>query len=85
MTNDSQWPFPRARDRAFVTAAQDARVRELEQQVAQLLSACRALHGATDGLMARLIELDPSFLPSRSPYWAAVVQGADIIRKAGGA
>lgn len=39
----------------------------------QLVAALRDGRVAIDVLMARLIEVDPSFLPTRSPAWPALV------------
>lgn len=49
-----------------------------------LLSACYAQHRAIDMLMARLMVLDPAFLPTKSPVWPLLVQGNDAIAKATG-
>lgn len=50
----------------------------------ELLAACKAQHQAIDLLLARLIELDSTFLPSESPAWAAVTSGHAAAAKATG-
>ena len=58
-----------------------------ERQIAavpELLAACQSQLQAIDALMARLIELDPTFMPSKSEAWAALVQGSEAIAKATG-
>jgi len=49
-----------------------------------LLAACQAQHHAIDVLMARLIALDPEFMPTKSTIWPALVAGSDAIAKATG-
>lgn len=39
-----------------------------------LLEACEEQHRAIDWLLAKIIELDPTFFPSNSPAWPAVVR-----------
>jgi len=48
----------------------------------QLLAACKQQHAVIDLLMAKLIELDPTFLPSKSAAWAAVIAGNAVISEA---
>lgn len=49
----------------------------------QLLEACKAQHEAIDLLFARLIQLDPSFFPSKSGKpWEAMVKGNEAIAAA---
>lgn len=50
----------------------------------ELLAACKAQHNAIDILMAHLIELDPTFLPSKSRIWPMLLQGNAAIAKAYG-
>lgn len=52
--------------------------------VPELLEALEGEHQAIDWLMARLIELDPKFLPTKSPVWARLVAGKAAIDKATG-
>lgn len=59
-------------------------LRSTEAQRDELLSACKSQHRAIDALMARLIELDPTFMPSQSAAWPAVVQGNAAIAKVKG-
>ena len=50
-----------------------------------LLEACKAQHHAIDLLFARLIQLDPTFFPSKSGQpWEATVKGKEAIDKAEG-
>lgn len=48
----------------------------------ELLEACKAQHRAIDLLMARLIALDPEFMPTKSNIWPAVVLGSEAIARA---
>lgn len=48
----------------------------------ELLQALQGEHGAIDWLMARLIALDPQFMPSQSPVWPHIVAGNAAIAKA---
>lgn len=48
----------------------------------ELFAACEADHKAMDWLLARVAELDPTFMPSKSPVWPAVTQNRAAIRKA---
>lgn len=50
----------------------------------ELLSALQDEHKALDWLMARLIELDPKFMPTKSPIWPALVAGNAAIGKVTG-
>lgn len=61
-----------------------AGLRTSVQKRDELLAACKSQHKAIDALMARLIELDPTFMPSQSAAWPAVVQGNEAIAKAEG-
>jgi hypothetical protein len=48
-----------------------------------LLAACKAQHKAMDELMAKLIALDDTFLPSKSgEIWEAMLEGKRAIAKA---
>ena len=48
-----------------------------------LLEACKAQHDAIDLLFARLIALDPEFLPSKSGKpWEALLLAATAIKRA---
>lgn len=49
----------------------------------ELIQAARAQHHALDVLMARLIVLDPTFRPTKSPAWNAVVQAHDLLARLG--
>ena len=49
-----------------------------------LLEACVAQHQAIDILLARLIELAPSFRPSQSAVWPMLLQGNAALLKATG-
>ncbi|KKL20954.1 hypothetical protein LCGC14_2450300 [marine sediment metagenome] len=50
-----------------------------------LLEACKAQHDAIDLLFAKLIQLDPTFYPSKSGQpWAALQQGNAAIKKTKG-
>lgn len=44
-----------------------------------LVEKLRANHRAVDWLMAKLILLDPTFLPSKSPIWPDVKGTADLL------
>lgn len=47
----------------------------------QAIEALQAQHNAIDYLMARVIALDHSFLPSKSGLpWAAMLQGLDAMQ-----
>lgn len=46
----------------------------------QVLTALEGQHRAIDGLLARLIEVDETFRPTKWNGWAAVVRGADAIK-----
>jgi hypothetical protein len=48
----------------------------------ELLSACKAQHEALDTLMARLIVKDPTFRPTTSSVWPALLEGNAAIAKA---
>lgn len=51
----------------------------------ELLAACRDQHRAIDMLMARLIALDETFMPTKSgPIWAAVERGHAAVNAATG-
>lgn len=51
-----------------------------------ILAACKAQHEAIDILFARLIQLDPTFFPSKSGLpWEAAASGHAAIAKATGA
>jgi hypothetical protein len=71
------------KSRAF---AQDAIAmhERLRATAPELLAALKAEHRAADWLLARLIELDPSFRPTQSPVWAAIAEGSAAIAKATG-
>lgn len=47
-----------------------------------LLKACEEQHRAIDWLLTQVIRLDPTFFPSESPAWPAVVQGYAAIKAA---
>ena len=49
-----------------------------------LLEACQEQHQAIDWLMAKVIGLDPTFLPSKSVVWEAMLKGNAAIAKASG-
>lgn len=51
----------------------------------ELLVACKAQHQAISILLAKLILLEPTFRPTRSEVWPALVQGNAAIAKATGA
>ena len=44
-----------------------------------LVEKLRANHRAVDWLMAKLILLDPTFMPSKSPIWPDVKGTADLL------
>lgn len=46
-----------------------------------LLAAARAQHKALDWMMARLIELDPTFMPTKCAHWPAIVAGNEAINQ----
>lgn len=48
----------------------------------KLLAACKAQHEAIDTLMARLIVKDPTFRPTTSSVWPALLEGNAAIAKA---
>lgn len=50
-----------------------------------LVAAVKAQHGALDILMARLITLDPTFMPTKSEAWTAVITGNGALAAAGAA
>lgn len=50
----------------------------------EVLAACEAQHKAIDWLLARLIELDRGFMPTKSPVWPMLLQGNAAIAKARG-
>lgn len=51
----------------------------------ELLEACKAQHEAIDRLLAQIIGLDQTFLPTRSGQpWQAMIQGNAAIAKAEG-
>lgn len=47
-----------------------------------LFQACEEQHRAIDWLLAKIIGLDPTFFPSHSPAWPAVVQAHAAIEAA---
>lgn len=49
-----------------------------------LLAAAKGYHRAIDLLFAKMMTLDPTFSPSESPAWAAVVAGHAAIKRAEG-
>jgi hypothetical protein len=51
----------------------------------ELLDALYVQRSAIDILMARLIEVDPSFRPTKSEVWPMLLQGTAAITKATGA
>jgi hypothetical protein len=51
----------------------------------QLVAAVKAQHNAIDVLMARLINLDPTFKPTVSDIWPAIVAGSEALAAAGAA
>jgi hypothetical protein len=68
--------------------AAKAKQLEIERRAAcypELLEALKESHKAIDWLMARLIQLDPLFMPTKSPIWNSVVNNSEIIAKAEGA
>ena len=49
----------------------------------ELLEACKSQQAALDDLFARLITIDPAFMPTLSGQpWEAVIQGVAVIEKA---
>lgn len=48
----------------------------------QLVAALRGAHGAIDALMAGVIELDPSFMPTKSTIWPALTACAAALAAA---
>jgi hypothetical protein len=50
-----------------------------------LLAACQAMREVIDGLFAMLIQRDPSFFPTRSKAWEALIKGDQAMSKANGA
>jgi hypothetical protein len=64
-------------------AEEEAATARLFEWAPELLAACQAQHKAMDALLARLIELDKTFFPSKSGHiWDALVQGHTAITKA---
>lgn len=51
----------------------------------QLVDAVRQQHKALDTLMARLIQLDPEFMPTKSGLWSALQAGNAALAAAGAA
>ena len=49
----------------------------------QLVAAVAAQHKAIDTLMARLMQFDSTFMPTKSEAWSAVVAGSDALAAAG--
>lgn len=45
-----------------------------------MLAALRAQHEAIDRLMAQIITLDKTFMPSKSPEWQALTLGNAVIK-----
>src|SRR6218665_3967604 len=66
---------------AAVLKKEDAR---LIAAAPELLEACKAQHRAIDLLMAKLVTLDPTFMPTKSAAWPACVAGNAAIAKANG-
>jgi hypothetical protein len=50
-----------------------------------LVKALQGEHKACDWLMARLIALDPNFMPTKSPVWKYIEQGSEALSAAGAA
>lgn len=51
----------------------------------QLMAAVRGSHQAIDRLLARVIELDPTFMPSQSDIWSALKANGEALAAAGDA
>jgi hypothetical protein len=68
----------------YVPATERAANARLIAAAPQLLEACKAQHRAIDMLMARLIQIDPGFMPTKAPSWEAVKLGHAAISKATG-
>jgi len=47
----------------------------------ELREALKDEHKACDWLMARLIEADNKFRPTKSPIWESIVNGSEVIAK----
>jgi len=56
----------------------------LHRAAPELLEALKNLHGACDDLLAMLVARDPTFMPSKSAAWPAVVAAHAAIAKAEG-
>ena len=64
------WPF---NEKSFRAKATPAAVAALIASHEQLVEVLRAGRVAIDVLMAQLIEVDPSFVPTQSAAWPALV------------
>ncbi len=64
--------------------AEHERAKNLANAAPELLACVKAQHVAIDILMARLIERDPGFLPSKSPVWPMVAGGHALIKSLAG-
>lgn len=48
----------------------------------EMLAALQGEHKALDWMMARLIQVDPKFMPTKCAHWPAVVAGKEAMDKA---
>jgi hypothetical protein len=51
-----------------------------ENELLDLLKDC---HGVFDALLAKIISIDPLFLPSRTIYWHVMERLAAVLRESG--
>lgn len=74
--------YVKAQDKSIICLSHRLEDALLHAAAFDLLEAAKAQHQAIDWLMARLIELDSSFMPTKSRIWPALVQGNAAITKA---
>jgi hypothetical protein len=49
----------------------------------ELLDLLRDCHDVFDSLLAKVISLDPGFMPSKTWYWKTMVKLANVLRATG--